>query len=333
MLDPSQGFSFYKYKNMKIYELPSKQNLAHLRVQWFYNEDATRGKSQNVLKIRYRTKRGDYKEFIIPVSSNDQRNLRKKVRSVLGTEEVDLVMQHYKELSSECKAFFGFRLVCWKEGHLSKSKSDGLTPCWFKVYPDNTLKVSMVWAGEAIGVTLQPAKESSNPKAPIAIGYYNEEAELIENLKRAINDKSNSGSTSECKEGNIGQTDTNAVSSGQEVKGGTRSRASDAVGQEGSEDSGGRSICIGDAMASTDRKPEASSLGGDNQVSVARDVRKHEIKIEHPVGGNTAESVGRSDQSARKGNKRCMVDRNTWGVWQPEAIPCTSTGLGTTIRL
>ena len=180
------GAFCHKVAKMKIYELPQKDNLAHLDVQYF-NNAKKKGSSTHVLKVQYRTKFDKRtKSFVIPLAT-ENREIFRKAKTKLNADGHQMVKIMAKQLKKEGVSYmFGFRQVTTREKQDGKVLihrfQDDDTWCWAFVRADH-IEVHINWNNEILKVKIKPTKlEVANEKQSLGIGYYFKDEELVQKV-------------------------------------------------------------------------------------------------------------------------------------------------------
>jgi hypothetical protein len=323
---------------MQIFDLPKKAGLAHLDAQYFHN-DPKPGIAEHVIKIQYRTKRGDPQKFIIPVT-DDTRNINRSAKRVMGADaglEVKKLSKQYNK--DGVKHFFGFRQVCFMENTKSKNvkhfkkKSDANTFCWVFVENDH-LKVQIMWAGEVLTVEIRQHKHiGENTKQSMGIGYYNPEAEITQFMEM----KHASVNDGYCEQSTV-DTGAAIVEDAEESEGSKTLceftiREYERESEIPESDSGSNRLGADELIACIAGHAEADRLRASYSSQVVDEDGYELPPEERGIENRYTKSIGRDTKSFKQRAKQYMVDNNQWGDWAPEKVHPAANGIGTTFSV
>jgi hypothetical protein len=336
---------------MQIFDLPKKAGLAHLDAQYFHNEPKP-GKAEHVIKIQYRTKRGDPQKFVIPVTA-DTRNINRSAKRVLGEADGLLIKKMSKQLNKDgVLHYFGFRQVCFTEGKKNgqvhfKKKSDGNTQCWVIPRAEGYFEVQLMWAGEPMVIKVYPHKnEVTKEGQSQGIGYFNAQEELItfmekkhvKNVAAIIND-ANLNYEQSGEESLVGteQANSGGDCSGQSFEGRTETAEDRETGEEYFEvhsgNQGSNRLGADELIASIAGHAEADRLRASYSSQMVDEDGYELPPEERGIENRYAKSVGRDTKSFKQRAKQYMVDNNQWGDWAPEKVHPAANGIGITFSV
>lgn len=313
---------------MQIFDLPKKSNLAYLDCQYFHN-DPKPGVAEHIIKVQYRTKRGEPQSFVIPITC-DQYRITRIAKNAIGIDGSKLVKAKSAMLrDSGIPHYFGFRLVSFVQmagpKKRFKKKSDANTQCWVYVHDDNHLEVELLWAGETINVHLNTIEDRTNDKQSWAIGRYDAEEELLQAIETRRNGRSDTRATiahDQSREESVCNAEATTARSG-------TSSEPTTVRQSGTRS---RTMGADQLVASIAGNGEADRLCTSHQIQLASQARQQQVPAEAVSADRDRKPARSFSQSFKERARQYMVDRDQWGVWAPEEVSPTHDGLGTRFR-
>lgn len=169
---------------MTIERLPDLKHLAYVDCQYFMNEGG-KGVTKNRLKFQYRTTRGASDVFFVPLSTNKQRNLCKKLVGIAGKTVGLELMKQYQEFRKQYdNVLVGFRQVELpshdKEGKRT-FRQDQFTICWVFL-KDEQFQVHLGWNGQTLSMPSMVPTSAKHAKQSKLISYYHPQNDLERNI-------------------------------------------------------------------------------------------------------------------------------------------------------
>lgn len=307
---------------LTVYPLPDKSNLAYLDAQYF-NNGKQQGRSEHIIKVQFRTKRGELQSFLIPVTCDHYR-IARIAKDQLDAEAAALVKEKTKLLRAEgADYFFGMRMVRYsfkrKGKTIHQKRYDALTQCWLIAQADH-IEVEILWAGEFVRLKIFQHEERKHEKQSHGIGYYNPDEEL-----KQFMEKKHGKTTQTASVGATTTADSRTESSGRSEVTSEESRLSEI-------DSGREDLGNSEVVADTRGNRKANRVCGSDQAPLVVQDDQHESKDEG-MGESSYCRPGESfSQAYKRHAKQWMVDREQFGIWSSEESAEAQTGLGTQFR-
>jgi hypothetical protein len=169
---------------LNIEQLPDLKDFAYIDCQYFINEGG-KGVTKNRLKFQYRTTHGESGKFYVPLSTNKQRNLSKKLIGIAGRKTGEELMRQYQDFKKQYDmVFVGFRQVelpsSDPEGK-SVYRQDQFTICWVFLQGDQFL-VHIGWDGQTLSMPPMIETSAKHERQSKLISYYHPQDDLAKQI-------------------------------------------------------------------------------------------------------------------------------------------------------